>query len=219
MPVSRPRSAMRKIREILRLSHAEGLSRRQVGAALGLPYTTVANHLDRARRAGLGWPLPEGLDEVELEARLFASAAPPPSHSRALPEWPLVQRELRRPGVTLQLLHMEYKERQPDGYQYTQFCDLYRRWQGHLDVVMRQEHRAGEKLFVDFPGQTIPIVDPATGEIWRAELFVAVLGASNYTYAEALPSQALPHWIAGHVAAFGARADPGDRSCCGGAIG
>jgi transposase len=97
---------------------------------------------------------------------------------------------------------MEYKERQPAGYQYTQFCDLYRRWQRHLDVVMRQEHRAGEKLFVDFPGQTLPIVDPATGEVWRAELFVAVLGASNYTYAEALPSQALPHWIAGHVAAF-----------------
>ena len=200
--MSRPRSAMRKIREILRLSHAEGLSRRQVGAAMGLPYTTVADYLGRVRRAGLSWPLPEGMDDSELEARLFASAAPPPSHSRPLPEWPLIHRELRRPGVTLQLLHMEYKERQPDGYQYTQFCDLYRRWQRHLDVVMRQEHRAGEKLFVDFPGQTLPIVDPATGEIWRAELFVAVLGASNYTYAEALPSQALPHWIAGHVAAF-----------------
>lgn len=202
MPVPRPRSAMRKIREILRLSHAEGLSRRQVGAAVGLPYTTVADYLDRARLAGLGWPLPEGMDEVELEARLFVSAASPSGHSRPLPEWSLVHRELRRPGVTLQLLHMEYKERQPDGYQYTQFCDLYRRWQRHLDVVMRGEHRAGEKTFVDYPGQTLPIVDPATGEIWRAELFVAVLGASNYTYAEAFPSQELPHWIAGHVAAF-----------------
>ena len=110
--------------------------------------------------------------------------------------------ELKRKGVTLQLLHMEYKEREPSGYQYTQFCRLYRAWQRHLDVVMRQEHRAGEKLFVDFAGQTIPITDPATGEITGAQLFVAVLGASNYTYAEALPSQELPHWIAAHVHAF-----------------
>jgi transposase len=113
-----------------------------------------------------------------------------------------VHRELRRPGVTLQLLHLEYKERAPGGYQYSQFCRHYRRWQRHLDVVMRQEHRAGEKLFVDFAGQTVPVVDPKTGAITQAELFVAVLGASNYMYAEAFPSQELPHWIAGHVHAF-----------------
>lgn len=193
---------MRKIREILRLALGEGLSRRTTAAATGLPYTTVSDHLARAARAGLGWPLPDGLDDAQLEARLFAKAEPPPAASRPLPDWALVHRELRRKGVTLQLLHMEYKERQPDGYQYTQFCRHYRAWQRRLDVVMRQEHRAGEKLFVDFAGQTIPITDPRTGEIRQAQLFVAVLGASSYTYAEATPSQELPHWIAAHVHAF-----------------
>jgi len=198
----RPRSAMRKIREVLRLTLAEGLSRRQVGTALHLPPTTVADYVARARRAGLGWPLPDGMDDGALETRLFASAALPPSHARPLPDWAVVHRELRRKGVTLQLLQLEYKADAPDGYQYSQFCRHYRLWQRGLDLVMRQEHRAGEKLFLDFPGQTLPIVDPATGEIAQAELFVAVLGASNYTYAEALASQALPDWIAAHVHAF-----------------
>ena len=202
MPVSRPRSAMRKIREVLRLSLGDGLSRRQVGIATGLPYTTVADQLARAHAAGLGWPLPAGLDDAALEAALFASAALPPPLTRPLPDWVEVHRELRRKGVTLQLLWIEYKARHPDGYQYTQFTERYRRWARHLDVVMRHDHRAGEKLFVDYPGQTIPIVDPETGEVAGAELFVAVLGASNYTYAEATASQALPDWIGAHVAAF-----------------
>ena len=198
----RPRSTMRKIREILRLSLGEGLSRRQVGAATGSPYSTIADHLARAERAGLGWPLPEDMDDATLEARLFAKAEAPPASSRPLPDWVEVHRELRRKGVTLQLLWMEYRERHADGYGYTQFCRHYRSWQGRLDLVMRQEHRAGEKLFVDFAGLTLPIVDPDSGEVWQAQLFVAVLGASNYTYAEALPSQELPHWISGHVHAF-----------------
>jgi transposase len=193
---------MRKIREVLRLVIGEGLSRRQAAAATGSPYSTIADHLARAERAGLGWPLPEGMDDAELEGRLFARAEAPPSASRPLPDWATVHRELRRKGVTLQLLWMEYRERHPDGYGYTQFCRHYRTWQGHLDLVMRQEHRAGEKLFVDFAGLTLPIVDPETGEVWGAELFVAVLGASNYTYAEAFAGQALPYWIAGHVHAF-----------------
>ncbi|MCC6831499.1 MAG: IS21 family transposase [Thermoleophilia bacterium] len=193
---------MRKIREILRLVIGEGLSRRQATAATGLPYTTVADHLARAERAGLGWPLPADLDDARLEARLFAKPEPPPSAGRPLPDWRTVHRELRRKGVTLQLLHMEYKADHPDGYQYTQFCRLYRSWQGRLDLVMRQEHRAGEKLFVDWAGATIPITDPATGEVWQASLFVAVLGASSYTYVEAFASQALPDWISGHVHAF-----------------
>lgn len=197
----RPRSAMRKIREVLRLTYAEGLSRRQVAMAAGLPYTTVSDYVARARRASLRWPLPEELDDGQLEARLFVSAGPPQT-VRPLPDWAEVHREVRRPNVTLQLLHLEYKERAPDGYQYSQFCLLYRRWQRHLDAVMRQEHRAGEKLFVDFAGQTLPIIDPQTGAITRAQLFVAVLGASNYTYAEVVPSQELPHWIACHVHAF-----------------
>ena len=192
----RPRSAMRKMREVLRLTFAEGLSRRRVGAALRMPYTTVTDYLDRARRAGLGWPLPEDLDETALEARLFTSAALPPGPTRPVPDWPTVHRELRRKGVTLQLLWLEFKTAHPDGYQYTQFVRHYRRWQRRLDLVMRQEYRAGEKCFLDFPGDTLPIVDPETGEVRPAQLFVAVLGASNYTYAEAVASQTLPDWIA-----------------------
>ncbi len=198
----RPRSAMRKIREVLRLTFAEGLSRRQVGAALRMPYTTVADYLSRLRRAGLGWPLPDDMDDAALEARLFTSAALPPGPTRPVPDWPTVHRELRRKGVTLQLLWLEFKTAHPDGYQYTQFVRHYRRWQRRLDVVMRQEHRAGEKCFLDFPGDTLPIVDPTSGEVTEAQLFVAVLGASNYTYAEAVASQALPDWVDAHVHMF-----------------
>jgi len=193
---------MRKIREILRLSLGDGLSRRQVGAALGLPYTTVADHLVRARAAGLSWPLPADMDDAALEARLFVPL-PVVARPRPMPDWPVVHKELRRKGVTMSLLWMEYREHHPDGYQYSQFCDIYRRWQRHLDVVMRQEHRAGEKLFVDFSGQTISVYDQETGVVrFEAELFVAVLGASNYMYAEAFPSQELPYWISGHVHCF-----------------
>jgi transposase len=193
---------MRKIRDVLRLSLGEGWSRRQVGAAVGLPYTTIAHYLVRARAAGVGWPLPEGMDDAELERCLFP-VAPGARVARPLPDFGAVHAELRRKGVTLELLWVEYRERhRGGGYGYSQFCNLYRHWARRVDVVMRQEHRAGEKLFVDFPGQTVPVVDPATGEVTQAQIFVAVLGASNYTYAEALPSQALPHWIAAHVHAF-----------------
>jgi len=200
----RPRSAMRKIRDVLRLSQGEGWSRRQVARAVGLPPTTVADYLGRIRVAGLGWPLADAVDDAELERRLFQRGAFPPSSQRSLPDWAEIHRELRRPGVTLQLLWMENKERHPDGHQYTQFVHHYRAWARHLDVVLRQEHRAGEKLFLDFPGDTIPIVDPDTGRAEGRQLFVAVLGASNYTYAEALPSQELPQWIAAHGRSFAA---------------
>jgi transposase len=194
---------MRKIRDILRLALGEGLSRRQVAAATGVPGSTVGDHLTRARLAGLSWPLPEGVDDAWLEARLFAPPVPPlPSALRPVPDWPLVHRELHRKGVTLQLLWLEYRERHPDGFGYSWFCQTYRAWRGRLDLVMRQEHHAGEKLFVDFAGQTLPIVDPTSGEVWQAQLFVAVLGASSYTYAEALAGQTLPDWISGHVHAF-----------------
>lgn len=194
---------MRKIRELLRLHQGEGLSRRQAAIAAGMPYATAADHLARAERAGLDWPLPDGLDDADLEARLFVPVSErPPTELRPVPDWSSVHRELRRKGVTLQLLWLEYRERHSDGFGYSWFCQTYRAWAGRLDRVMRGEHRAGEKLFVDFAGMTIPITDPNTGEVWGAQLFVAVLGASNYTYAEALPSQALPHWISGHVHAF-----------------
>jgi len=202
--VSRPRSAMRKIKEVLRLHLGEGLSRRQVSAATGLPYTTLVDHLARVRAAGLSWPLPEDLDDAALEARLFTRGAIPAASSRPLPDWAELDRELRsKQNVTLALLHLEYKEQHPDGYQYTQFCRHYHAWRRTLDLVMRQEHRAGERCFVDWAGQTVPIIDPGTGEIaLEAQIFVAVLGASSHTYAEAFPSQELGHWIAGHTRAF-----------------
>jgi len=202
--VPRPRLAMRKVRDILRLAWGQGLSRRQVGAALDIPHTTVADHLRRAAEAGLSWPLPDGLDDAALEAALFGGEPAPPTETRPVPDWHDVHRELRRPGVTLMLLWLEYKEAHPgDGYSYSQFCHHYRAFQGRLDLVMRQEHRAGEKLFVDFPGQRLAIYDGRTGEVavW-AELFVAVLGASNYLYAEAVASQQLAHWVGAHVHAF-----------------
>jgi len=190
---------MRKIRDVLRLSRAEGLSPRQIARWLALPRITVRRYLERAALAQLPWPLPAEMDDQELEKRLYGPP-PPPSVTRPLPDWLEIHQELRNKDMTLMLLWLEYKTKFPsDGYQYSQFCRRYRDWQRTLDLVMRQEHRAGEKLFVDFAGRTIPVIDSSTGEIRPAELFVAVLGASNYLYAEARFSQAIPDWIAAHV--------------------
>ena len=202
----RPRIDMRKIREVLRLALGEELSRRQVSAASGVPLTTVSDYLRRAASAGLKWPLPGGLDDAGLEALLYPPAAPSVV-SRPVPDWDRVHKELRRKGVTLQLLWVEYREACPDGYGYSQFANLYRQWRGTIDVTMRQSHKAGEKLFVDFPGDTVPVWDRRTGEVaLRAELFVAVMGASNYLYAEAFPSQELLYWVTAHVHCFEALA-------------
>ena len=151
----RPHISMRKVRDVLRLSLHESLSLREVAASLQIPFTTVADHVRRAKAAGLTWPLPEDLDDDALEARLFASKAPS-TDPRPVPDWRQVHLELRRPHVTLMLLWLEHKEAFPDGHAYSQFCELYRRWRRHVDVVMRQEHKAGEKLFVDFPGPGDP---------------------------------------------------------------
>ena len=199
----RPRSAMRKIREVLRLRHAEHLSTRDIAVALAMPRTTVRNYLDRAAEAGLRWPLPADTDDRELEERLFGRAAPPPAiPNKPVPDWEMVHRELRRAHVTLMLLWTEYRERCPNGFGYSWFAERYRGYADRLDVVMRQEHRAGEKLFIDFAGSTIPIVDRHTGVISHAQLFVAALGASSYTYAEDIPSQKLPDWVGAHVRCF-----------------
>ncbi len=199
--MARPCLAMRKIREILRLAH-EGLTLRQIGAALGVPFTTVGDHVRRAQRAGVSWPLPADMDDVALEARLFPQGRAPESH-RPLPEWSVVHRELRRAGVTLMLLWHEYRAEHPDGYSYSQFCAHYRAFAARVDLPMRQEHRAGEKLFVDFPGQRLPIYDRRSGEVAiMAELFVAVMGASSLLYAEAVASQRLEHWVGAHVHCF-----------------
>jgi transposase len=202
----RPRVDMRKIREVLRLTFAEGLSRRQVGAAAGVPFTTVSDYVGRAVAAGVSWPLPDGLDDAGLEALLYPPVVPS-AVARPAPDFDHVHKQLRRKNVTLQLLWLEYREDHPDGYGYSQFASLYRRWRGGIDVTMRQVHRAGEKLFVDFPGDTIPVFDRATGEIaLRAELFVAVTGASSWLYAEAFPSQELLYWVTAHVHCFEAMA-------------
>ncbi len=195
------RLSMRRIKEVLRLQ-AAGLSRRQLAKSCGIARSTVTEYLKRAEAADLLWPLPEELDDAELEQRLFPPAVTLPAEQRAVPDWPLVHRELKRKGVTLTLLWDEYKAATPEGYQYSWFCEHYRAWLGKVDVVMRQDHRAGEKLFVDYAGQTVEIIDRDTGEVREAQIFVAVLGASNYTYAEATLTQTLPDWIGSHVRAF-----------------
>jgi transposase len=198
----RPRSDMRKIREVLRLTFALDLTRRQVAVALGLAPSTVSDYVKRAQVAGVTWPLPEGLDTAALEGRLFRQPEHPPGQ-HPVPDWNYVRRELTRTGVTKWLLWEEYREQHPDGYAYSQFCNLYREWSKTVDVVMRQEHRAGEKLFIDYAGATIPIYDPLSGEVMaRAQLFVAALGASSYVYAEATATQGLTDWITSHVHAF-----------------
>lgn len=198
--MAKERLSMRKIREVLRL-RSLGLSPRKIARSVGVGRTTIQEYLLRAEAAGISWPPPEDLDDLTLEARLFVQLNEHRS-DRTLPDWAEVHRELKRKHVTLALLWQEYKAQHPDGYQYSQFCDLYRRWEGTLCVWMRQEHRGGEKLFVDFSGDGIAWIDPTTREIREAQLFVAALGASGGIYAEAFPSQELPYWIAGHVHAY-----------------
>lgn len=192
---------MRKVREVLRLKWEIGLSHRDVARSLGISHSTVIEYLRRAREAGLSWPLPEEMDDARLEALLFP-ASPPANVPRPLPDWSYVHQELPRKGVTLQLLWLEYRQRHPDGYQYSRFCELYRQWESKLDVVLRQSYRAGEKAFIDYAGPTIPVVDAETGEIHEAQVFVGTLGASNHTYVEATWTQTLPDWIASHVRMF-----------------
>ncbi len=193
---------MRQIREVLRQKWGLGLSNRQIAGGCGISRPTVAEYVKRARAAGLWWPVPADLDDVELERKLFPPMVVMPSEQRAVPDWSVVNQEFRRKGVTLALLWDEYKATNPTGFQYSWFGEYYRRWLGKVDVVMRQTHRAGEKLFVDYAGQTVPVIYPKTGEVVDAQIFVAVLGASNFTYAEATWTQALPDWIGSHVRAF-----------------
>ena len=193
---------MRKIKEVLRLKWAKGMSNRKIATSSGIGRPTVSEYLRRATEAGLTWPLPADLDDARLERLLFPPPPDLPAQERGIPDWAHIHGELKHKGVTLFLLWQEYRQANPDGYQYSWFCEHYRAWQGKLDVVMRQDHRAGEKLFVDYAGQTVPIIDRATGEIRETQIFVAVLGASNYTYAEATWSQSLPDWIGSHVRTF-----------------
>lgn len=190
-----------KIKEILRLRFAAGLSERKIARSCNTARKTVSEYLSRASEAGLSWPDVADLAEEELHARLFPPAAPTGS-SRPLPDWAYVRKEAARPGVTLLLLWEEYRTEHPDGYGRTQFYTKYRAWCETLEPVMRVVHKAGDKVFVDYSGQKVPIANPKTGEVREAELFVGTLGASSYTYAEATWTQTLPDWIGSHVRMF-----------------
>jgi transposase len=193
---------MRKIKEILRLCLGGGMSPRKASQSCGIGRTTIREYLERAAKAGLSWPLPEELDETSLENLLFPSTVPLAAQRRNMPSFDYLHTELKKKHVTLQLLWHEYRESNPDGYQYSQFCLRYRAWVKTLDVSLRQDYKAGEKLFVDFAGDTIPIHDEMTGAATPAYLFVATMGASNYTYAQAVLSQDLYSWISLHIKAF-----------------
>ncbi len=192
------RLSMRKTREILRQKWELGRTHRQVAASVGASSGAVAGAVSRAGQAGLDWVAVQALSDDELEARLYPAMAA--RATRPLPDWGWIHAERRKAGVTLDLLHLEYLENHPAGYRYSQFCDYYREWLAKRSLTMRQEHRAGDKAFVNYSGKKPRIVDGATGEEIEVELFVAVLGASNYTFAEATLSQRGPDWIASHQA-------------------
>ena len=196
------RLLMRKVREILRLKHEVRLPHRAIAEACSVSAGTVSEYLALARAAGLSWPLPTELDDAGLERLLFP-CPPGPGVERPRPDLVAIHRELRRKEVTLQLLWHEYYEVHPEGYRYSQFCELYRRWAAKLSPTMRQVHRAGEKLFVDYAGSKLHLTDRRSGELTPVELFVGVLGASSYTYAEATPSQELPCWVGSHERMLG----------------
>jgi len=194
---------MKKIKEVLRL-RSLGLHQHQIARSCSIGQSTVHHYLKRAVAAGINWPLAAEIDEVELERRLFPLPLAPAERANLPPlDFVGLHRELTtHKHVTLQLLWEEYHQAHPEGYRYSWFCQLYRDWLDQQDIVLRQQHRAGEKLFVDHAGDTIALTHPQTGEVLPAYLFVAVLGASNYIYAEATLNRDLPNWIGSHVRAF-----------------
>jgi transposase len=200
----RKRTPIRQIREVLRLRFEKQLSERQIAQAVGVGRTTLQGYLRKAAQAQLTWPLPPDLNDEELQKLLYpiSPLVDEKIVSKSLPDFLHLHQELKKKGVTLQLLWEEYLQANPQGYQYTQFRVRYRKWENTLEPVMRQSHRAGEKMFVDYAGMTMGVVDRTTGEIQETQIFVAVLGASNHTYTEATWTQELPNWIASHVRAF-----------------
>ena len=201
--MAKKRLSMRKIKDILRLRHEAKLSYRAIAQALNIGYGTVVDYLKRAEQAQLAWPLPAELRERDLGRLLFPTQALTGQRRFTEPDFSTVHRELKHKGVTKQLLWQEYRQLYPnDGYSYAQFCHRYLIWRGCQKRSMRQIHRAGEKLFVDYCGPTMPVVNPDTGELRQAQVFVAVLGASNYTFACASWSQNQADWLSAHVRAF-----------------
>ena len=193
---------MRHIQEILRLKHQSQLSVREVARSCGLPTSTVGDYLKRAQAAGIGWPLPEGQNEKELLDRLFALTLEVSEGCQVLPDWACIHKEMARKGVTLKLLWQEYRHTHPEGYGYSRFCELYQRWADTLEPVLRQVHEPGQKMFVDWAGQTVPIHNEQDGSLSEGHLFVAVLGSSNKTYVEAFENEQLSAWIRAHCHAW-----------------
>lgn len=196
-----PRITMRKLKELLRLNFDTPLSQNAIAKSLRLSPSTIHDYLLRFKVSGLSWPLDESIDDKTLEKMLFPGVTTA-KQREDIPDWAYVHQELKKPGVTRALLWSEYKQDHPKGYEYSQFCEYYSRYAKKLHVTMRQVHRAGEKLFVDYAGRTMPITDPSTGEVRQTQIFLAVLGASGYIYAEATWSQQLPDWIGSHIRAF-----------------
>jgi transposase len=195
---------MRRIKEVLRLYHELGRGQREIARCLQIAQSTVHDYLSRAKAAGLSWPLPGGFeDDRKLEAALFRQSEPASPPRQSLPDFAQVEKELRsHRNLTLLLLWQEYHEAHPEGYSYSRFCVLYRRWKRKQDVVLRQDHKAGEKLFVDWAGDKLPIYDRHSDAVCYASVFVASLGASSYTYAEATADQQLTSWIGAHLRTF-----------------
>jgi transposase len=200
-PMPTNRITMRRIRETLRLHLQAGLSYNEVGRALKISKSVVGKYVSLARVAGVDWAVAQTLTDDELEDRLYRPPLPRSSY-QLTPDFAAVHQELKRPGVTLQLLWEEYAAANELAYRYTSFCVKYRAWAQCLKRSMRQTHLAGEKLFVDYAGQTVPLVDAATGEITAAQIFVATLGASNYTYACATKRQTTADWIGAQIGAL-----------------
>jgi transposase len=193
---------MRKINEILRLHFDCKLSNREIASSCSISRSTVSEYIHRAQAAGLSWPLPADCDEVQLEQMLFPSHSGRPKTTAPTPDLGEIHEKLKQKGMTLALLWERYKKDNPEGFQYSHFCELYREWSKRVDVVMRQTHRAGEKLFSDFAGTRLHVTDASTGEIRDAHLFVAAAGASSFTYAEAFPSENSEAWCMGHAHTF-----------------
>jgi transposase len=193
---------VRKIKEILRLKWVLELSDRQVAASLNIAHSTVGEYLKRAEQAGLDWEQARGLEEAELKARLFPPR-PPGSRKRPEPDWPEIAKDLGKKGVTRMLLWDEYLAEHPDGVGYSQFCERFRRWSKARETpTLHKPKKVGEEVEVDYAGLTTPVIDPHTGEVTRAEIFVGVLGASGLIYAEAQADQSKPNWTRGHVRMF-----------------
>jgi transposase len=200
--MAKERLSMRKFKEVLRLKYDHHLTNRKIAKSCAMSHVTVGKYLELAERAGISWPLPEDMNDTQLEQNLYPDVPRQAADKPTMPPMEYLFKELKKKHVTLQLLWYEYKQGNPGGYQYSYFCELYNRWRKHLDVSLRQEHLAGEKLFIDYAGQTVPIYNPKSGQVQiEAQIFIATLGASNYSFVEATASQTLADWIHSHIRA------------------